>query len=180
MEKKAKFEVSGEVIEIGETQVFSSGFTKRELVVEASKNEQYPSPVKLTFKKDDCSKLDALNVGDGVEVTGFVEGREWDGPKGKQYFVDLTAKSVMVTEKADPKSVKHTATDWSSLLAVASVFGEDEASVKKRCEDYKSRNKITAKFTASDWQKVADELAASNGGSIGASSSEAEQDEMPF
>ena len=79
MDYKCKFQVSGKVLEIGEVQEFASGFTKRNIIVEASKDaDKYPNPIQLTLKKDDCSKADSLSVGDGVDCEGFVEGRRWE------------------------------------------------------------------------------------------------------
>ena len=57
---------------------------------------KYPNPVKFTFKKDNCSLLDGIQKGQRVQVHFVVDGRRWDGPKGTQYFVDLTALKIEV------------------------------------------------------------------------------------
>ena len=189
MEKRATFIVSGAVVAIGELHTFASGFEKREVIVETSKNEAYPSPVTVTFKKAHVKDVETLNVGDGVTIDGFVEGRKWDPQDGRavKYFVDLSATAVMVTEKApaqadaetpvvkpdDPTSV----TDWKTLLAFGVANGEDEAKVKARCQAYKTAKKLTAKFTVADWQAVAAEIVQT---SAQAQASDPDLDDMPF
>lgn len=85
------FDYEGEVEEVLPLQTFSSGFTKRDLIVANDKDSRYPSMVKFTFKKDNCSLLDGVRKGQQVKVHFAIDGRKWEGPKGVQYFVDLTA-----------------------------------------------------------------------------------------
>ena len=41
-----RFQVAGKVLEIGEVQAFASGFTKRTLVIEASRDaEKFSNPI---------------------------------------------------------------------------------------------------------------------------------------
>ena len=93
------FDYTGVVEEVGQTQSFgSSGFTKRELIVgnDIDSNSRYPNPVKFTFKKDNCSLIDGIQKGQRVKVHFAIDGRRWDGPRGTQYFVDLTALKIDV------------------------------------------------------------------------------------
>ena len=90
------FDYTGEVEEVGKVQTFSSGFTKRDLIVVNDKDSKYPSLVKFTFKKDNCSILDSVKKGQNVKVHFVIDGRKWEGPKGVQYFVDLTALKLDV------------------------------------------------------------------------------------
>lgn len=177
---EGKFQVSGRITKIGEEQTFSSGFTKRDIIVEASKNEQYPSPVKVTLKKDDCAKADTLNVGDGVSVEGYVEGRKWDGPKGEAFFVDLTVKSLMVTDKAAPAAKPTEAKNWKELLALGKAYGEDEEAVKGRC---KLLGKSFKDMQEADWIGIGKQIIEAHGGSASATdagSGDGCEDEMPF
>lgn len=92
------FDYTGVVEEIFPVQTFSSGFTKRDLIVgnDIDSQSKYPNPVKFSFKKDNCSLLDTLSKGQRVKVHFVVDGRRWEGPKGVQYFVDLTGMKIDV------------------------------------------------------------------------------------
>ena len=78
-------EISGKIKLINDTQVFDSGFQKREFVV--TTNEQYPQDIKLECIKDRVSILDAYSVGDNVKVAFNLRGNEYNG----RYFVNLQA-----------------------------------------------------------------------------------------
>ena len=93
------YEYKGVVEEIGETKSFgASGFTKREVIVgnDVDSMNKYPNPVLFTFKKDKCALLDTVKKGDRVNIRFTIDGRRWDGPKGTQYFVDLTGLKIEV------------------------------------------------------------------------------------
>ena len=86
------FDYTGVVEEVFPVQTFPSGFTKREVIVgnDVDSPSKYPNPVKFSFKKDNCSLLDGVQKGQRVKVHFAIDGRRWEGPKGVQYFVDLT------------------------------------------------------------------------------------------
>lgn len=92
------FDYTGVVEEVGEVQTFASGFTKRDLIVgnDLDSPSKYPNPVKFTFKKDNCALVDSVSKGQRVKVHFVIDGRRWEGPKGVQYFVDLTALKLDV------------------------------------------------------------------------------------
>ena len=92
------FDYTGVVEEVLPVQSFSSGFTKRDLILgdENNATSKYPSYVKFTFKKDNCSLLDNVKPKDKVKVHFVIDGRKWEGVKGVQYFVDLTALKIDV------------------------------------------------------------------------------------
>jgi hypothetical protein len=92
------FDYTGVVEEVFPVQTFSSGFTKRDLIVgnDVDSPSKYPNPVKFSFKKDNCSLLDTVSKGQRVKVHFAVDGRRWEGPKGVQYFVDLTGLKIDV------------------------------------------------------------------------------------
>ena len=92
------YDYQGVVEEVLPTQTFSSGFTKRDLIVgnDVDSPSKYPNPVKFSFKKDNCSLLDGISKGQRVKVHFVIDGRRWEGAKGVQYFVDLTALKVEV------------------------------------------------------------------------------------
>ena len=95
----ALYDYTGVVEEVGQTQSFgSNGFTKREVIVgnDIDSDSRYPNPVKFTFKKNNCSLLDGISKGQRVKVRFAIDGRRWEGPKGVQYFVDLTGLKIEV------------------------------------------------------------------------------------
>lgn len=90
------FDYTGVVEEVGQTMtVGQKGFQKREVIV-GDPEARFPNPVKFTFKKDNCALLDGIRKGQNVKVHFVIDGRRWDGPKGTQYFVDLTALRIEV------------------------------------------------------------------------------------
>ncbi len=92
------YEYTGVVEEVGQVQTFSSGFTKRDVIIgnDIDSPSKYPNPVKFTFKKDNCSLLDGVSKDQRAKVRFAVDGRRWEGPKGVQYFVDLTGLKIEV------------------------------------------------------------------------------------
>ncbi|MBQ6137834.1 MAG: DUF3127 domain-containing protein [Kiritimatiellae bacterium] len=92
------FDYTGVVEEVGQVMTFGSGFTKREVVIgnDVDSPSKYPNPVKFTFKKDNCSLLDGISKGQRVKLRFAIDGRRWEGPKGVQHFVDLTALKIEV------------------------------------------------------------------------------------
>ena len=90
------YDYTGVVEDVLPTQTFSSGFTKRDIIVgnDVDSQSKYPNPVKFSFKKDNCSLLDGISKGQRVKVRFVVDGRRWDGPKGVQYFIDLTGLKI--------------------------------------------------------------------------------------
>ena len=177
MEYKCKFEVSGKVLEVGDVQEFASGFTKREVIVEASKKaDEFSNPVCVTLKKEMCEKADALRVGDGVTVEGFVEGRRWEKDGKVRYFIDLSAKSIMVTDKA---AAPTTAKSWKELLALGEAYGEAKEVVTERCKSY---GKPFKEMTEADWQKLAAQIVEAHKGTDAPADGEGEtaDEELPF
>ena len=103
------FEYTGVVEEVMATQTFASGFTKRDVIIgnDVDSPSKYPNPVKFSFKKDNCSLLDGVQKGQRAKVRFVIDGRRWEGQKGVQYFVDLTALKIEVLN-ADGSSTEPT------------------------------------------------------------------------
>lgn len=78
-------QISGEIIAIGETQAFASGFRKREFVIRTA--EKYPQEIKIESVKDGCDKLDNYSVGDTINVDFNLRGSEYNGKR----YVSLAA-----------------------------------------------------------------------------------------
>ena len=92
------FEYTGVVDEVLPVQTFSSGFTKRDVIIgnDVDSPSKYPNPIKFSFKKDNCSLRDGVRKGQRAKVRFAIDGRRWEGPRGVQYFVDLTALKIEV------------------------------------------------------------------------------------
>lgn len=82
-------EVTGIVKVIGETQVISEKFKKRDIVITLDPTGKYPQFVQMQVTQDNCSKLDGISVGDEVRAQFNIKGREYNGTKGIQYFTTL-------------------------------------------------------------------------------------------
>lgn len=178
MDYEVRFEISGKVLEVGETQAFgASGFTKRTIIMEGSRDAtKYSNPVPLTLKKDATALGDKVGVGDGIRATGYIEGRRWEAKDGSvRYFLDLSVKALEVTEKAAKPT---TATSWDELLAFGKAYGEDQNALVARCKAHK---KTFKEMVASDWQAIAAEIVAAHPETASAAAgAEPDFDDMPF
>ena len=77
--------VIGKIKVLNETQVVSASFKKRELVV--TTDEQYPQFIQIEFAQDKCDLLNGYKVGDSVDISINLRGREWTNPQGEvKYF----------------------------------------------------------------------------------------------
>lgn len=78
MQVNGKIKVIGEVVEKGT-------FKSRDVVV--TTEETYPQQISIQFVQDKCSVLDGYKVGESVEVSINLRGREWVDPAGvSKYF----------------------------------------------------------------------------------------------
>jgi hypothetical protein len=92
---KGKLKIKGETKEFG-----NNGFTKREIVIETV--ETYPQSILIEFIKDKCSLIDGYQVGDEIEVSINIQGREWVSPQGEtKYFNSLQGWKIAGIAKAE-------------------------------------------------------------------------------
>ena len=78
-------QITGRLKFIGATQEVSASFKKRVVVV--STNEQYVQHILIEFNQEKCDVLNSYNVGDEVEVSINIKGKEWTNPQGEtKYF----------------------------------------------------------------------------------------------
>jgi hypothetical protein len=89
------YTLKGELKVISPTQQVSDSFKKREFVV-VDASGQYAQTSQFQAVQDRCELLDRFKVGDSVEVTFFLRGREWTNPKDGQvrFFNSLDAWKV--------------------------------------------------------------------------------------
>ena len=89
------YTLKGEIKVINDTQQISDSFKKREFVVTDASGE-YSQTILFQMVQDRCKVLDDFKKGDSVEVTFFLNGREWTNPKDGvvRYFNSLDAWKV--------------------------------------------------------------------------------------
>jgi hypothetical protein len=84
-------ELKCKVLRVGQTEQVSDKFKKRELIVEYAENPTYPQTIKFEASQDKCDKLDALKVGDEINLHYNLNGREWTDKTGNvQVFNTLS------------------------------------------------------------------------------------------
>jgi hypothetical protein len=79
------YSTKGKVKVVGTTLQISEKFSKREFVVTDDTN-MYPQDIMFQLTQDKCNLIDSLVVGDEVEVSFNLSGREWVNPKGESKF----------------------------------------------------------------------------------------------
>lgn len=77
--------MKGKVKVVGSTVAISEKFSKREFVVVDDTN-MYPQDIQFQLTQDKCNLIDSLAIGDEVEVSFNLNGREWVNPKGESQF----------------------------------------------------------------------------------------------
>ena len=95
----AIYEYTGVVEKILPTQTFTSGFSKRDIVLtdDIGTETKWPNHIAFTFKKDSASVLETVKEKQRVKVRFAIDGREWTNPKGEvKYFTDLTGLKLEV------------------------------------------------------------------------------------
>lgn len=97
------YKLTGTIKVINDTIQVSEKFSKRELVV-TDESELYPQDISLQFSQDKCDILNAFKVGQKVEVSFNLRGREWINPQGEaKYFNSLDAWKIESVGVAQPK-----------------------------------------------------------------------------
>lgn len=77
--------IKGKLIFKGDVQQVSASFKKQEFVVET--DGQYPQKILIQATQERTDLLNGINVGQGVEVSYNLRGREWTNPQGEvKYF----------------------------------------------------------------------------------------------
>jgi hypothetical protein len=85
--------VSGKVHFIGQTKVISDKYQSRDLVIKT--DDKYPQTIPFQLSQDKVNLADNLRIGDSVEVSINIRGREWKSPTGEvKYFATLDVWSI--------------------------------------------------------------------------------------
>jgi hypothetical protein len=115
-----KYEMTGAIRLIHDTQTFASGFAKREFVVETG--DKYPQLIKLQVIKDKTAQLDNLRVNDVVNVSFNISGSEYK----ERHYVNLVAWKVEATgETAEPSQASRPGRDVSAQEATRKMHGSE-------------------------------------------------------
>lgn len=92
----AKLVITGTVKIVGELfQAENSDFKKKSLIVK--EEGEYGQTLEIEFVKDKEELLDIISVGQTVDVSVNVRGREWTSPSGEiKYFTSFAGWKVVV------------------------------------------------------------------------------------
>ena len=119
--------IEGKLHALFATQQVSEKFKKREFVVEYKENPLYPQYVKFDLIQDKCDLLDQYQVGDEIEITFNLKGREWIAPDGeKKYFNTLEAWLLKKSEN-QPQDTSTSSKDSPvyNMADIAADEGDD-------------------------------------------------------
>jgi len=93
--------ITGKIRVINPEQQVSASFRKRELVVTTA--EQYPQHILIEFGQDKCDLLNTYKVGDNVQVSINLRGREWVNPQGEtKYFNSIQGWRIELGAQSEP------------------------------------------------------------------------------
>lgn len=84
------FKLTGTIKVLNDTVQVNDRFSKREFVVQTG--DMYPQTILFQSTQDKCALLDGVQVGEQVEVSFDLRGREWVSPQGEvRFFNSLEA-----------------------------------------------------------------------------------------
>ena len=69
--------ITGKILAINDTQQISDTFQKRTFVLTYAEHPQYPEYITFDLVQDRCSLIDGFQVGQDVEVSFNLRGRQW-------------------------------------------------------------------------------------------------------
>lgn len=165
--KSNRPEIRGKVTEIMEAKTFSSGFTKREAMVETG--FKFPNPIKVTFKKDATRFLEGVSVGDAVAIPYALDGHIWNAPDGTaRHFLEVAGLGLTKLAGATP-SAKPAGAKEAAIAAWKERYGDNMAALGEFCKEI-FPGKKSKEYTDADWASVKESIEAV----------EADPDDLPF
>lgn len=99
------FSITGIIKVKKETEQITDTFKKREFVL-TDNSDQYPQDINFQLSQDKVGLIDNYKVGDTIEVSFNLRGREWINPQGEaKYFNTLDVWRVVGNQNnvAKPK-----------------------------------------------------------------------------
>jgi hypothetical protein len=122
----AEINVIGKVKFVGQEQQVSPSFVKQELVV--TTDEQYPQHILINFTQGNCSQLDTVKIGDQVNVSVNLKGREWVNPQGEtRYFNDIQGWRLSFVQQAPVQQQPAPQQPTMPVNQTTTNFNEEEA-----------------------------------------------------
>lgn len=116
-------EIKGKIYEVFPTAQVTESLKKREVVIEYVENPQYPEYLKFEAIQDRCNLLDAVKVGDDVEVFFNLKGRPWTDKTGKKsYFNSMQLWKINVLSGAGSSS----APEYAAPVDISSAPDDDD------------------------------------------------------
>jgi len=173
-------ELRGKIIAMMPPFTSPSGFTKRDIVIETG--YKYPNPIKVTFKKERADALDDYAEGDTVIIPYALDGRQWDGPKGTQFFVDISAMGIeRFGAAAEQKKPILGATKEAMVekWLKANPGDKDLKLLAKFCKAQKP-GKASKDYTIADWADILNAFEGEAQAAADAAKGADDIDDLPF
>jgi hypothetical protein len=115
------FQLTGKLKKIDPIVQVSEKFSKREFVL-TDESSQYPQDILFQSVQDKCSLLDTYNVGDVVQVSFNLRGREWTSPTSEvKYFNTLDAWKIEGGQAQAPATGSATASQANNTTSTAAA-----------------------------------------------------------
>ena len=101
--KSKKMNVEGKVYKIGDIEQISAKFKKREIVIKTEGD--YPQFIGCQLTQDKCTLGDLLTIGQQVNASINLRGREWVSPKDGQvkFFNTIEIWKIDAEEMESPQ-----------------------------------------------------------------------------
>jgi hypothetical protein len=95
--------VIGKIKVLNAVQNVTASFKKRELVV--TTDENFPQHILIEFAQDKCDLLNGYKVGDSVDISINLRGREWINPQGEaKYFNQIQGWRIQKPNSEAPSN----------------------------------------------------------------------------
>ena len=122
------FTIKGKLTEKFDTQQVSDKFKKREFVIETveekGSGQRFVENIKFQLVNNNCSAIDAVSVGQEVEVQFNIKGKRFEKEGKVSYFNNLDAWKV--TGDAKPTSALPANTDFEKQSNSVTSTPEDD------------------------------------------------------
>lgn len=129
------FQLTGKLKKIDPIVQVSEKFSKREFVL-TDDSSQYPQDILFQSVQDKCTLLDSYKLGDVVQVSFNLRGREWTSPQGEvKYFNTLEAWRIEGGQAQASAPTSAPAAQASNAPASAPVAQPQETIVSSTGDD---------------------------------------------
>ena len=112
------FELTGTILEIGNTQEVTASFSKREFVIQVDNtagDRTFTEYVKLQLLQNKCELLEAFATGQEVKVNFNIKGRKWEKDGKVNYFNSLDCWKIEGTNSAPAYTPEQATPDTGDL-----------------------------------------------------------------